>query len=504
MTLPYRTLFLCTLVQESAFTTGGRIDTPSLTDLGLARDGQGKPVIRGSTLAGALIATARTFTEVPEAISRPGRLTKEADAQPLSLWRFDHAFLPNGDDQTELRAHVALRQDTRTAHEGGYFDLEALGPGRRWRFLLEVAGSEDCPEAATIAALALREWQWGRCWLGRRIARGLGWMRLTGCTVVELPRTKAAIDAWPNATLDSLASRHVYVETLGQDLGTSWADLASYLAAKGESLPPRPRRAYVRWPLQIRLGEYRPTPDGPSYGLDALSPQGHGSQLFSAEPLKEHLLRRPEQAWKAFQDAFSPDATLPLTWRDGHWEPVIPGSAIAGAWRHALSHSERRQGQAVRDPATGDTYGQSLQGDDPVAALFGSLDSHPSRLLIRDAYPHDDTWQVTLLDKVALDEFRQSAYPGAKYNRLALLAGTWGFEMVQEIRLDDGATLDGQRLTQLTEPVRRLLQEAARRRIGLGGGEFRSYGHVAIEARAPAQWALAGEPWRTFEEEDTR
>ena len=34
--------------------------------------------------------------------------------------------------------------------------------------------------------LALQDWTRGRCWLGRGVARGLGWMTLDDCQVVSL------------------------------------------------------------------------------------------------------------------------------------------------------------------------------------------------------------------------------------------------------------------------------------------------------------------------------
>ena len=83
----YRTIFVGTLVQDSALSTGGT-DTLSGVDDPLCRDGEGRFTLRGTTLAGALIATARTlYPKIPPEICVDA--TNKPDKTPLtpSLWR---------------------------------------------------------------------------------------------------------------------------------------------------------------------------------------------------------------------------------------------------------------------------------------------------------------------------------------------------------------------------------------------------------------------------------
>jgi CRISPR/Cas system CSM-associated protein Csm3 (group 7 of RAMP superfamily) len=553
----YRTLFLCTLRQETAFSFGGT-DQQSLADMGLARDGDGCLVFRGSSLAGALLATARTFLTVHDEISRDAKKGSDL-AQPTSLWHFDHAhpWRNGAPDKTmvtliESRAHSAHRHDTRTADGGGYFDQEILPRGVQWRFLLDVRHLPGNPapgrRAAAQAALALREWQRRRCWLGRHVARGLGWMQLEDCCIVELPRSEESIDAWPTARPSDLVERYDWVRQMSTMLGgatclDSQNALDDYLAQHGNEShagPIEPTRAYVRWPLRIEVGEYRPDGKGKGYGLDALSLLGHGGNVVEAASLEKHFIRAHEQSWASFTGAYSPDNQLAMSCdlAAATPAPVLPGSSIAGALRHHLARSLRAAGQAALDPVTGQHYGPrpasgttgearangneagvpgsrtataSVPSADPSTELFGGLGEgrHPSRLLISDAHlAHDaeETWRLALLEKVAIDEFRQSAFESAKFNRLAVLAGAWSLTMVQEIRSplqDDVAQPSNaeawqSHVKQCTAPTRDLLSAAAMRRIGLGGGEFSAYGHVPIECDGQVEWAMAGMPWQAW------
>lgn len=452
MPRPYCTLFLCTLEQLTAMSVGGREGgfDASLHDMPLSLDGAGRPVLNGRTLAGALVAGARTFLSVPEEISRDGDLSDDI-ARPPSLWSVwnghllqDAQFAALDADSrfsTDTRTSTALRQDTRAPASKMMADTEVLRAGQKWRFLLEVwhpRGEGDLgTKAAAILALTLREWARERCWLGRRVARGLGWMKLADCQVIELPRTEEAVDAWPNAELSDLNEIWNAASSLKHQ--ARMLGLEEFAEANANRAgPKRPALAYVRWPLQLATGVYEASPTGEatarSYGLDVLSIGGHKGAAVSANDLKDHLVRRDEQTWTAFESAFAPDFTVAM--QPGTSVPNAPGSGVAGAWRHHLSRGMRAAGHRVLDPSTGNVYGQpgvSNDEPDPVTALFGSVTNkmaQSSRLLFKDAAMTEANWQVALLEKMALDEFTQGAFKGAKFNRMAVLHGTWQFDLV--------------------------------------------------------------------------
>lgn len=535
----YRTLFLCELEQLSAFSFGGS-ESSSNTDMDVAVDGAGSVRYRGSSLAGALLATARTFLEVPRFVSRgfggddksaPGSGAGAAFDEPPSIVCVDHAIPVHGAGQCtprrEPRAGNRHVHAGRVGDTGGLFDFEVLPKGLRWRFLIDVDHAARAPEdgasAAGIVALVLREWQRERCWLGRRVARGLGWMRLAECSIVLLPRTEDYIDRWPNAEPASIDARHGLVRTLmGGGAGFAYkgpAALDDYLADRGTDLPElRPRRIYVRWQVQAVAGPYMaPDADGKSraYGLDALSIGGHGSAMVPAEAIQDRWVRVAEQRWDRFAAGCEPDTQLAFTHAYGTAgpAPVLQASGVAGALRHWQARGQRAAGESALDPSTGVRYsaaGPAAAGPDISSELFGAMEKggHPSRLLLRDGHlehGQHDCWRIALLEKLALDEFRQSALDSVKYDRLAILQGRWTFDLVQEVReaapgewMDDAKCREA--VGRAIAPVQAWLAAGARREIGFGGGEFRAYGHLELVVRAPVSWALAGHEWAPWDD----
>jgi len=531
---PYCTLFLCTLEQLTALSVGGRDGDAdgTLHDLPLARDGKGRPVLNGRTLAGALVATARTFLAVPDDISLIGGAPDDR-ARPPSLWSVWNAHrlhMQAQGPETDSRPGSAQRHDTRAAASHMLFDTEVLPSGQHWQMIIEVwhpasaalqQGAEPSPgrRAAAVLALTLQEWARGRCWIGRRVARGLGWMRLADCQVVELPRSKDAVNAWPKASLADLDAIWNHALGLSKSApGTLTQSLVDYAKSNALQAGARaPRRAYVRWPLRLATGVHEVTTGEPactlSYGLDVLSVGGHGGSAVVAEALENRLVRSQEQHWKAYSESFAPDFVVAM--QPGSVVPDVPGSAIAGAWRHFLSRLARAAGQAVLDPATGaikaggaGPQDGAIAAQDVITPLFGfvSVDgAASSALLVRDAsMAPGSQWKVALLEKVALDEFTQGAFKGAKFNRMAVLEGQWQFDLVQEIDLEESDDMPPmspmQRIQQSTALVWGLLEATAQRRVAVGGGEFRAYGHlpVTVDAEPGCQWAVAGEDWQSW------
>src|SRR5262249_18373605 len=123
-----------------------------------------------------------------------------------SLWHFWPAH-PVKEPRTEFRQGVGIRQATgATAAEArALFDVETIPAGQRWELFFEVdtlRGRGEANQLEAAALLTLCEWAQGRCWLGASAARGLGWLSLDDLQVLRLPLTEAAIDAWPDNTLE--------------------------------------------------------------------------------------------------------------------------------------------------------------------------------------------------------------------------------------------------------------------------------------------------------------
>ena len=118
-----------------------------------------------------------------------------------------------------------------------------------------------------------------------------------------------------------------------------------------------------------------------------------------------------------------------------------------------------------------------------------------SALLVQDAHI-DGERLAAPLERVALDEFTQSAFEGAKFQTLPLLRGRWTFEMVLEIDMPKGHGQAEalQLLRSRATPVLELLKAAGQRRIAVGGGRSGSFGHLEFVIHR-TEWAVAGQDW---------
>ena len=309
----YRTVFVCTLKQMTALSVGGRDDISLGADLSVGFDGNNQLVLRGTSLAGDLIATARTLVApIPPSISS-GKTNK--DNLVRSSWEVWNGHLhPDFSGVAQaIRPGSPHRQDTRAASKGGLHDYEVVPPGVEWCFLLEVKGNAN-PTDAHIAALTLQEWQRQRAWLGRKVARGLGWLSLVDCKVYELPATEGVVDAWPDSSLNGHMAHAKKLACLASDNKVAPLTLGQYVANNAKLMDEikRPSRAYVQWSGRIVVGPYKPAnAAGKSYGYDPLAIAAHGSASIEDDFLVEkRLMRATDQQWDEFEKNFSSDTVL--------------------------------------------------------------------------------------------------------------------------------------------------------------------------------------------------
>ena len=256
------------LVQRSALSVGGT-SHPAAVDDAFCRDGLGRPTLRASGIAGALFASLRrtgytapaSFTQCIADNGRADLLTSVLrfwHSHPVPCWHLGGAAAP----QMQPRQSVAIRQDTAAAAHGALFDQEVLPPGHEWPLVIEfdltayaqwlkdegngqgAIGQTHLPTASEALALlctALGEWQQQRCWMGRRVARGQGWMDLQGLTIHHVP--DPCCMTWANHAL--------WAEQQGETAQrTRWADFrAKATLCRTEVLPPGqvPLPAAVPW-----------------------------------------------------------------------------------------------------------------------------------------------------------------------------------------------------------------------------------------------------------------
>ena len=432
MTNSYRTLFVGTLVQESFLSVGGTDNPDTTVDSPFCRDGRDRPTLRGTGLAGALIATLRRHlrSTVPEIISG------SKDGRQPSVWRSFNSH-PLESSNPAYRQHVAIDARTGAAASGALFNVETLPPGTRWSFLLEVDTARD-PQAADLAREALRHWVAGRCLLGREVARGLGWMRLHD--LHEYPLTKEHCDAWPCAK-----EAHDYPGYIAR----CFSSLAESVSAADESLP-----GWLEITGSVSAGMHHK-----GYGIDSLSIGGHASEELAAAWDNHYLA--PE-GMKDPAATFDPDfAIVTFEQKDEHQQtmrlPYIPGSSLRGPLRHALARLLRARGEGL-------ALVESLFGPDRESPKL--LES--AKLLICDALPDDRPEapiQLAWMQHHAEDEFAGGAYSAAKFDRVAVMQGRFLWRMVVENASDDEQAA-----------LRDLFDLARAGQLGIGGGQWRGHG----------------------------
>lgn len=476
---PFRTVFVGELVQKGGLSVGGR-DEGLQADAILARDGLDRPILRGSGLAGALLATLRDFDlVVPRAVSAGLPSGKDEGEGVESLWLVRHAHIIEPEHvQAAVRPNVAIHPWTGAAVDRLKFDTETLPRGTRWRLVVETEDWRDRPgpqelPAAVLLALALQEWQAGHCWLGRSPARGLGWAALERLRVFRLGAEAAG--SWPRAEADD----HQWLEK-----AVSAATRGVAAVSLDELLPARKLARRSQWHLvegTLRLGE---RDDG--YGLDSLSTLGrdlppdpsdwedwrmqNGWADFEGVPVRTHTELDAVPAWSRSIMEDGPRV-----------EFMVPGSAIRGTLRSAVSSHWRRCGEEVWSPNDVGNRG-SPPSEDPLLPLFGSIE-HDSNLLVSDAFPVPGAEPDLHVQELhAEDEFTQGPYGSSKFNRPFLVSGTFRFTLGLREAVEERAPgLRDEALRTALQALRVADTLGRNRFLPIGGGIWRGHGWVEMK-----------------------
>ena len=501
-------VFTGLLTQRSALSVGGSDEAGLLDDV-VCRDGLGRPTLRGSNMAGNLFDTLRKlgYPELP-AVVTGNAITKRNDefigesvvrvwaSHPKAIW---HATAAS-DVPAYPRQSNGIRQDTGAAQTGALFDLEVLPVDTQWPFVIEfdawrytqlmegrqftklMQGSGDWSALQALGALraAISQWEAGFCWIGRGVARGMGWMVASHVKTHAIPNDEAL--TWTAAAL--------FNDSIRRDFGKFVGTLPEDDKAKPNPPPTEQSKVwgYIRINGMLTAGVRH---DG--YGLDSLSIGGHQSATDFISLDAAHLTKPTDiNSYKRTPDmslAFSP-RTAP----DGKtvWEPYIPGSSIRGPLRHRLSHDRRALGEDVLDPVNGEryasAYGQGpaepsppMSGRYSLNELFGELPSqaeepstHSARLLVRDAYldaKSKSAWKYAVMQLHAEDEFTGGAFAGSKFDRLAILKGRFEWEMVIEF-----PPYEEKQAAAAAKEIRERIEQSGGHGVTVGGAQWRGHG----------------------------
>lgn len=491
----YRTLIKGTLVQQSPWTGGGTQGDPAAQDATIARDGKGRLTMTGSSLAGALIATAGRV--VPHSWDRDphwrwisGKTsdgTSGGGSMRQSVWRF-HASHPDatGLRLPETRDGVGIRQKTgATATEkNAKYDVEVLPKGAKWPVFLEIDTELGGEKALALALKALDEWRHGRCWLGASAVRGLGQMKLENITVLHLPLEPDFINTWPDS---SRGRDQIWNDLVAQGAREQSFDQA-LLASSNTTIsdPNEEPWQYMELSFRIVAGQQN---DG--YGWNSLSTGGSPWLVF--DPPVDRLIVPPgmdKVAWEKLARSQDHPVLATSGKQNASALPIVAGSSLRGTMRHTVSRLARQNGIHVDDPLDpGLDKKHKPAPSDAAASVFGWMDVDSS-LLVSDAHPDQSaSLKLALLTMHAEDEFTAGAHASSLHNRTCVLNGSFEFTMILEAR--DAASLKDT-LANLMPG----LKAAESGFVPIGGGVWRGHGWIPWKLDKVREATAGAGDWR--------
>ena len=314
-------------------------------DLVVARDGLGRIVIPGTSLAGALRAWLGTMTGPG---GRPlfdeaalgkvfGDLEQGSQDGELCLIRVDNAVAA-GDPPTQIRDGVGIDRATGTAAAGVLYQHEVVPPGTSFAVRITAGHTRDDPERAGEAlSLLITALSAGRVELGAARTRGLGRVRLAG-------------------------ARHTRADLTDRDQVLTWL-CGRALPAPGTRpgtaplvLPDSRLRIAIGWapvtPVMVQASTVNePEPgSGRDHPVDTVplhttSPDNGGSLrlLLPGSSIKGVLRSHAERIMRSLLGI----SDLPGTWLDQVNDPRLPPVDVL--FGVSAEHSRRRGALSVHD-----------------------------------------------------------------------------------------------------------------------------------------------------------
>jgi CRISPR/Cas system CSM-associated protein Csm3 (group 7 of RAMP superfamily) len=305
-----------TLLCEAPIHIGGAGEDLVL-DMPLARDGEGKLYLPGTSLAGPIRAWWRRSFDEPEMESLFGKTSRDPSEGHGSYVLIEDAAVMDGAPLPEIRDGVGIDRMTGAAAEGIKYDREIVPKGAKFAFAMTVEVPGECPKGVALPAdldrklgALIKALEEGRIRFGGAKTRGHGTLVLKDTV------------AWREA----LGTRAGILARLN---GGKPADIAALLRQSAQTVPARTISIAIHWKPELPV------------------------------------------MVKAGADGFLVDH-LPMVTADGDkLRPVLPGSAIKGALR---AQAERiwRTVKGI-DVPLGQEFGTQLTDARLADRLFGSV-----------------------------------------------------------------------------------------------------------------------------------
>jgi CRISPR/Cas system CSM-associated protein Csm3 (group 7 of RAMP superfamily) len=190
----------------------GNGDVSAATDMPLQRNGEGRLLLTGASVAGALRAwLASENPDDANLLFGHGPSSVNNNRQRQSLLYVDDA-LADKDATTEMRDQVALDPMTRTAADKKKFDLELIPHGTTFELGFELTLTNESDGLLPVLVEALAGLQQGQIGLGKRKSRGFGTCHVKSWTVRRYDLTTLeGVMRWLRRDTRNLAS--------GNDIG---------------------------------------------------------------------------------------------------------------------------------------------------------------------------------------------------------------------------------------------------------------------------------------------
>jgi len=452
-----------TLEAVTALRAGGR-GSSTHADLVVARDGLGRLMIPGTSLAGALRCWLGSVTAPDRGalFDRAalgavfGDLEHQGQGGMVCRIMVDDA-VAGGDVDVDIRDGVGIDRFTGSAAAGVLYQQEVIPPGTRFAVrITAVQTATDTERAGLALDLLVQALAAGRVEIGAARTRGLGQVRLAGIT-----RTRV-----------DLADR-------GQVLG--------WLCGRPRPTP----AAQVALPGDGRLGI--------EITWAAVTPvMVRASTVNEAEPDRD----RAVDTVPLRSGGTGPDGTMTL---------LLPGSSVKGVLR---SHAERIVRTVTAADGVPDRWLDQVNdpGLGPVTALFGTAGDHQIRedglprpgrrgaLSVRDC---PGTAAERVVTHVAIDRWTGGAAENLLFSVQEPVSADWQpIRMSLDVsRAGSPAGEDGGRALALLLLV---LRDLADGWLALGFGGTRGRGAVSVSQVAFTGEGLtgvwAGLPGRTLAE----
>ena len=414
--------------------SGRSSETPD--DL-LRRDAQGRLLIPGPSLAGALrsIATRlapRLGSEPCQALqSNPpknqacGCLVcqlfgdvnpQEHKGEASKLIVYDAVL---GDAKIVIRDGVGINRVTGAAARKEHlkFDLEVLPAGASFELRMELDPYFENEKALELLAASLAEWQAGRGAVGGRVARGMGAFSLEDVSFLEEPlanveavtaflksgpawKTRKRDHAWVTSQTQAARKRLISwpEEKKSIPVARSWALAEFILAADGPLL--------INDPVRAVQGGFDHAPLLATYDKNA-RPVLPGSSLrgvlrSQAERIARTLATHHKGGWDYFKTHCP--ACNPLT--GSYTDPVASGNSFIKQLPAAERRKLDREGAEAKLCLACRLFGSPWNG---------------SRLRVEDAYLKPGTSpKLKVMDFLAIDRFTGGGRDGAKFDAVVL------------------------------------------------------------------------------------